>query len=81
MILQFLFTTSEKDFLEDFIFHSYLFKERMTFDLIIISFDEGKEVLLSDDLKFTSKFNSHLDKYKKNDQQSRIGFCFVKFSF
>ena len=73
--------SSEKDFLEDFIFHSYLFKERMTFDLIIISFDEGKEVLLSDDLKFTSKFNSHLDKYKKYDQQSRLGFASLSFLF
>lgn len=73
--------SSEKDFLEDFIFHSYLFKERMTFNLIIVSFDEGKEVLLSDDLKFTSKFNSHLDKYKKYDQQSRLGFASLSFLF
>ena len=36
---------SEKDFLEDFIFHSYLFKERMAFNFNIVSFDEEKEIL------------------------------------
>ncbi len=79
--------SSEKDFLEDFIFHSYLFKERMTFNLIIVSFDEGKEVLLSDDLKFTSKFNSHLDKYKRASletsplREKELGFTSLSFLF
>jgi ribonuclease Z len=40
--------SSEKDFLEDFIFHSYLFKERMTFNLKIISFDEETEIKVSE---------------------------------
>ena len=73
--------SSEKDFLEDFIFHSYLFKERMTFKLNIVWFDEEKEVLLSDDFKFISKLNSHLDKYKKYDQQNKLGFTSLSFLF
>ena len=73
--------SSEKDFLEDFIFHSYLFKERMTFDLNIVSFDAEKEVLLCDDFKFTSKLNSHLDKYKKYDERNRLGFNSLSFLF
>jgi ribonuclease Z len=73
--------SSEKDFLEDFIFHSYLFKERMTFNLKIISFDEGKEILLSDHFRFTSKLNSHLDKYRKYDQVNKLGFASLSFLF
>jgi ribonuclease Z len=73
--------SSEKDFLEDFIFHSYLFKERMTFNLKIVSFDEEKENLLSDDFIFTSKLNSHLDKYRKYDQENKLGFASSSFLF
>lgn len=79
--------SSEKDFLEDFIFHSYLFKELMTFNLIIHSFDEGKEVLLSDHFKFTSKLNSHLDKYKTVSletlplREKELGFASLSFLF
>lgn len=72
---------SEKDFLEDFIIHSYLFTERMNFNLNIVSFDEEKEVLLFDDLTFTSKLNSHLDKYKKYDQQNRLSCTSLSFLF
>lgn len=73
--------SSEKCFLKDFIFHSYLFKERMTFELNIVSFDEEKEVILSDDFKFISKLNSHLDKCKKYDQQNKLGFTSLSFLF
>lgn len=73
--------SSEKDFLDDFIFHSYLFKERMTFNLKIISFDEEKEILLCDNFRFTSKLNSHLDKYKKYDQENKLGCASLSFLF
>jgi ribonuclease BN (tRNA processing enzyme) len=73
--------SSEKDFLEDFIFHSYLFKERMTFNLKIVSFDEEKENLLSNDFIFTSKLNSHLEKYRKYDQGTKLGFASLSFLF
>ncbi|HEX9251640.1 MAG TPA: ribonuclease Z [Ignavibacteriaceae bacterium] len=79
--------SSEKSFLEDFIFHSYLFKKRMTFDLSIVPFDEKDEVLLIDDFRFTSKLNSHLDKYKKasletpSNQENKLGFASLSFLF
>ncbi|HCY74947.1 MAG TPA: hypothetical protein DHV28_03430 [Ignavibacteriales bacterium] len=79
--LTILVHSSEKDFLKDFIFHSYLFTERMNFNLNIVSFDEGKEVVLADDFRFTSKLNSHLDKYKKYDKQNRLGFSSLSFLF
>jgi ribonuclease Z len=70
---------SEKDFLENFIFHSYLFKERMTFNLKIISLDEDVEIKLNERFSLISKFNSHLDKYRKYDQQNRLGFASLSF--
>jgi len=80
--------SSEKDFLEDFIFHSYLFKEKMTFDLDIIPFDEEKEVVLIDDLRFDSKLNSHLEKYRRASLEtsplqgkSKLGFASLSFLF
>lgn len=73
--------SSEKDFLESFIFHSYLFKERMTFNLNIISFDEENEIKLSENFYFFSKLNSHLDKYKKYDSENKLGFTSLSFFF
>lgn len=73
--------SSEKPFLEDFIFHSYLFKERMTFELKIISFDEDNEIKVSENLYFISKLNSHLEKYRKYDEQNKLGFVSLSFLF
>lgn len=73
--------SSEKDFLEDFIFHSYHFKERITFNLNIVSFDEEKEILLSNDFMFTSKLNSHLDKHRIYDNENKLGFASLSFLF
>jgi ribonuclease Z len=73
--------SSEKDFLEDFIFHSYLFKERMTFNLNIISFDEENEIKVSENFYFTSKLNSHLNKYRQYDSENKLGFASLSFFF
>jgi ribonuclease Z len=78
---------SEKDFLEDFIFHSYLFKERMAFDLKIISFHEDVEVKLDGRFNFKSRLNSHLDKYRRASletsplQENKLGFVSLSFLF
>lgn len=73
--------SSEKDFLEDFIFHSYLFKERMNFNLNIISFDEENEIKVSENFYFISKLNSHLEKYRKYDSENKLGFASLSFYF
>ena len=73
--------SSEKDFLEDFIFHSYIFKERINFELSIIPFDEEKEIKLFKDFNFTSKLNSHLDKYRKYNHEKKLGFVSLSFLF
>lgn len=73
--------SSEKKFLEEFIFHSYLFKERMTFNLKIISFDEETEIKVSENFCFFSKLNTHLNKYRKYDSENKLGFTALSFYF
>lgn len=72
---------SEKEFLEDFIFHSYLFKERMTFDLNIFPFSEENEIKVNNDFRFTTKKNSHLNKYKTHDKENKLGLVSLSFLF
>lgn len=73
--------SSEKDFLENFIFHSYLFKERITFNLKIISFNVETEIEVGENFYFFSKINSHLDKYKKYDSENKLGFTSLSSYF
>lgn len=73
--------SSEKDFLDSFIFHSYLFKERMTFNLKLISFHAETEIKVVEKFNFVSKINSHLDKYKKYDFENKLGFASLSFYF
>ncbi|MBK7632132.1 MAG: ribonuclease Z [Ignavibacteriales bacterium] len=73
--------SSNKDFIEDFIYHSYLFKERMNFKLNVIPFDEEKEIILIDDFCLTSKLNSHLDKYQTDELKNNISFISLSFLF
>jgi ribonuclease Z len=73
--------TLEKDFLEDFIYHSYLFKERMTFKIKIIPFDVESKINVNENFYFISKINSHLDKYKNYDSENKLGFTSLSFYF
>ena len=73
--------SSEKDFLEDFIFRSYIFRERINFEFSIVPFDEEKEIELFKDFNFTSKLNSHLDKYRKYNHEKKLGFVSLSFLF
>lgn len=72
---------SEKDFIEDFIFHSYIFKERSTFNLNIIPFNEEIKIKLFDNFNFTTKKNSHLSKYKIYDLKNKLSFTSLSFIF
>ncbi len=73
--------SSEKFFLEEFIFHSYLFKERMEFDFNIIPFKEGDEIIINNHFRFVSKINSHLEKYKLFDDKNKLSFISLSFLF
>ena len=72
---------SEKNFLEQFLFHSYLFKERMTFEVKIISFETESEIKMDNSFFFIARRNSHLDKYKQYDPDKRLGFVSLSFFF
>ena len=80
--------STEIKFIEDFIFHSYLFRERMDFELKIIPLEVEKEIKMKDDFNFIAKFNSHLDKYKRASSSitppqdlDRLGFASLSFLF
>jgi ribonuclease Z len=73
--------SSEKDFLEDFIFHSYLFRERLGFNLNVTSFDEENIIEVNQEFSFVSKLNSHLAKYRKYDYKSKLSFVSLSFLF
>ena len=73
--------SSEIKFIEDLIFHSYLFKERMDFALKIIPIEVEKEIKIKNDFYFMAQFNSHLDKYKKHDSENKLGFVSLSFLF
>lgn len=73
--------SSNKKFIEDFIFHSYLFKERMNFKLIVIPIDEEKQINPVNDFSFTLKLNSHLNKYQTNELKDKITFASLGFYF
>lgn len=71
----------DKDFLERFISHSYMFKERLTFDLNIISFNQNTKVKLSEHLSFSAKLNSHLNKYRSFEKENQLSFISLSFLF
>ncbi len=73
--------SADKNFLEDFIFHSYLFRERMSFELRIISIDNDQEIKIKNDFGFTSKLNSHLGKYQTNDLKNKLSLASLSFLF
>lgn len=56
---------SNKNFIEDFIYHSYLFRNRLGFELMIKTFGEDKSTI-NDKFSFFAKLNSHLRKYSES---------------
>jgi ribonuclease Z len=80
--------TRDKDFIKEFILHSYLFKERMSFELRIIPIDDEREIKVTEKFNFTARLNSHLDKYKSASSSTlpppdldKLGFASLSFLF
>jgi len=69
------------DFIKDFILHSYIFTQKLGFDLIFFPFEIDSKVLISGNIKFISKNNSHLEKYKIYDIKNRLSFVSLSFFF
>lgn len=71
--------SSNIDFIENYLLHSYLFREGMRFELNIIPFEVDNEVRVTENLVFNSKSNSHLDKYLKFNKKNDLSFISLSF--
>lgn len=68
-------------FIRDFLFSSYLFEERMDFQILYEIFRHNEQIIISDKIKFTSRQNSHLDQYIKYDKEKKLNFTSSSFLF
>lgn len=66
--------------LKMFLAHSFVFTERATFKLEYYGFEHDEKMRISPNFKFTSKQNSHLDKYLKY-LADKSGFACSSFLF
>jgi len=69
------------NYIKSYLINSYLFIERLGFELNIIGVDENKEISLADSFSFISKLNSHLDKYKANAFSTNVNLSSLSFLF
>jgi ribonuclease Z len=67
--------------LKNYIYSSYLFDERMDFEIMYEEFEHNQEIRVSDEINFISRQNSHLDKYLKYDKQKKLKFICSSFLF
>ncbi len=70
---------SNKDFLKEFIYQSYLFEERLGFKINIDSFKNDREYNITPGLHFTAKQNTHLESHFSSDKSRRLNFSCCSF--
>lgn len=68
-------------FLKDLIFNSYLFTERMSFELKFIAFEMNEKILLYEKFSFIARNNKHIEEYKKYDSNKILSFSSASFLF
>lgn len=66
--------------LKSFLSNSFVFTQKATFSLEYFQFEHDKKITVSKQIKFTSKQNTHLDKYLKY-LSSESGFASSSFLF
>jgi len=66
---------------KDFILSSYLFEERMDFEIVYCAFKNNEEFIVSDKIKFIARQNTHLDEYLKYDIEKKLSFSCSSFLF
>ena len=62
-----------------FLYQSFVFTERSSFELEYCEFEHGEKIVLSEDFKFISKQNSHLDEYVDYLNEKKTGFACSSF--
>lgn len=72
---------SLKDFIEDYLLHSYLFLDRLGFELDIIPIEAEEEIRINESFTFISKLNSHLGKYLPKYKVDKLSFASLSFLF
>lgn len=68
-------------YVEEYLLHSYLFKDRINFKFDLIPFEEEKQIETTESLSFVSKLNSHLTKYRGYDSLNKLSFVSLSFLF
>lgn len=66
---------------KNILYQSYIFNEKLEFEINYIEFEDGKQKIITKDLSFIPKQNSHLDKYKKYDKLNLLSFSCSSFLF
>ena len=66
---------------EDFIYQSYLFYERMNFKIIYKTFIQDDRIEVAENFAFISRKNSHLDQYEQHDIEHKLSFYSGSFLF
>lgn len=69
------------DYIKTYLLNSYLFTERLGFELKVIEVEEEKKISLTDLVNFIAKLNSHLDKYKPNAISKNVNLASLSFLF
>lgn len=72
---------SLKDFIEDYLLHSYLFMDRLGFELDIMPIEAEEEIRINESFTFISKLNSHLGKYLPKYKTDKLSFASLSFLF
>lgn len=62
-----------------FLYQSFVFIERLSFELEYCEFEHGEKIVLSEDFKFISKQNSHLDEYEDYLNKKKTSFSCSSF--
>lgn len=72
---------AERTFLQRFILNSYLFKERLGFEIRYICFEFEQEVKIRDNFNFIARKNSHFDDYETLSQRYSLPNISASFLF
>jgi ribonuclease Z len=72
---------SNLPFIKNFLFSSFIIPERMNYEIEFEDFDYEKDIILTDDLKFLTKQNSHLSKYQIHQENYNLSLASPSFLF
>ncbi len=65
---------SNIDYMHNFIYQSYIFIERLGFDLLQIPLADDRSLKIKSSFKILTRQNSHLDHYRSFDIKNTLGF-------